>query len=136
MIIGGKISKVTVERLTDEPVKGFNVSVDVRNMTAKDKFVLIDYHYELEYKDKVGTLAFEGQVIFQGDDKQRKDILDKWAKTKELDPAFAEEVLNSITHTGRVLGTLYAFSIGLPAPIEANRYQLQRNAQASGKKAG
>ena len=134
MILGGKILKATVEKLSEEGVKGFGVSVDLRKMEIRDKVLVVDYFYQLEFSPKLAVMELSGQVYFQDEEKKMKEIKEKWEKTKDLDTAFAEDVLNAITHTGRVAGTLMSFVVGLPAPIESQRLSLSKE-KLSGKKA-
>lgn len=122
MIVGGKITKVSAERLADDTdSKGLGMDVSISDIELKDKLLRLSYKYALEYQPKKAVMHIEGEVLYAGDEKRLSDLAEGWKKTKKLDPSFAEEILNAITHTGMVVGTLLSFAIGVPAPIAGQK---------------
>ncbi len=135
MILGGKLFKASVEKFSEDSPKGFGVNVDLQKMELKDKLLVVDYAYALEYLPKVAKMELTGQLYYQEEEKKLKEIKENWEKTKDLDTAFAEDVLNAITHTGRVAGTLLSFAVGVPAPIESQKLTVEKPKPSSKKAA-
>ena len=134
MILGGKVTKVSVEKLADGNLKSFSVNVDFTNVEMKDKVLTVSYTYALDYQEKLAKLEVRGEMYYQADERRTADILSRWSKSKELDPQFAEEALNAITHTCKIVGTLASFAVGIPAPIESNKLTISKEGPT--KKAG
>ena len=122
MIVGGKIARVSAEKLSDDlDSKGLGMDVSIANIEFKDKLLFVAYKYSLEYQPKKAAMQIEGEIVYSGEEKRLSGLLDSWKKTRKLDPSFAEEILNAITHTGMVVGTLLSFAIGVPAPITGQK---------------
>ncbi len=122
MIVGGKITKVSAERNSDDiESKGLGMDVQIARIELKDRLLLLSYKYFLEYQPKKASMQIEGEIFYSGDEKTLSGLAEGWKKTKKLEPAFAEEILNAITHTGMVVGTLLSFAIGVPAPIAGQK---------------
>lgn len=135
MIVGGKITKVSAERLSDDAdSKGLGMDVSIEGIELKDGILRLTYKYALEYQPKKAEMRVEGEIFYSGEEKKLSGLADGWRKTKKLDPSFAEEVLNAITHTGMVVGTLLSFAIGVPAPIAGQKLSVSDKPPA--KKAG
>ncbi|MBU1197191.1 hypothetical protein KJ765_01630 [Candidatus Micrarchaeota archaeon] len=127
MIAGGKIFKAAVEKFSDATkVQGLDVNIHVSKMEIKDKMLFVDYDYFLEYRQKLARITISGQIFYQGEEKRLKEIKESWEKTKRLEPAFSEEILNSVAHTGMVVGTLLSFSVGIPAPITGQKFGVSK----------
>ncbi|MFH1106987.1 MAG: hypothetical protein V1787_03760 [Candidatus Micrarchaeota archaeon] len=136
MIVGGKIVSVSAEKSSDDmDFKGFNLDVSVVDMELKGQLLQVSYSYVLEYMPKRAFIRMQGVLFFDGDGKKLSGIVEDWKKTKKLEPAFAEEMLNSVTHTGMVAGTLLSFAIGVPAPISGQKFAVSAEPQRP-KKAG
>ncbi|MFH1200505.1 MAG: hypothetical protein V1708_05545 [Candidatus Micrarchaeota archaeon] len=135
MIVGGKITKVSAQKMSDDASStGLGVDISVSGMEAKDGMLNVSYKYILEYQPKKAEMQMEGIIYYQGEDKKLSEMAEAWKKSKKLDPAFAEEILNSVAHTGMVAGTLLSFAIGVPAPIASQKLAVSQVQPA--KKAG
>jgi hypothetical protein len=135
MIVGGKITKVSAHKMSDDiNSTGLGVDISIVGMEAKGGMLSVSYKYVLEYQPKKAELQMEGVIYYQGEDKKLSEMAEAWKKSKKLEPAFAEEILNSVSHTGMVAGTLLSFAIGVPAPIASQKLAVSE--QPPAKKAG
>ncbi|MFH1257361.1 MAG: hypothetical protein ABIG96_03945 [Candidatus Micrarchaeota archaeon] len=132
-IIGGKLTKTSAEKYVDTVVQtSLGVNLVIQSVELRQKMLVLKYVYEIDYKVKQGKMAMEGELHMQGSEKEMKDFEDRWKKNKQIEPALAENIMNSIKRTGMAIGTLLAFSVGIPAPIFDWQIKVNSNASSAG----
>ena len=120
MISGGKITSVEAKKLKEgASVSGMNVNIGIDDVHAEKDKLIFKYTYSIEYAPGVAEFKISGEIF--SDEKNAKQLEEKWKKDKNLEPALAEELLTAITYSGTTVGTLLAFSLGIQAPINVPR---------------
>lgn len=143
MISGGKILQLIGDRNKDKDgatVEGINFSINVDDMRFEKDRVVIRYAHTTTYSPDLATIKVVGELYVQNEPKV-KEIEEQWKKTKQLPPAFAEEVLNAINYSASTVGTLMAFGLNIRAPLSLPAARLapasgQLGQQRPGAKAG
>lgn len=131
-IIGGKITKTMAQKMVDNVTQAsLNLNLIVQEVSLKGKQVIVRYFYEVDYKEKQAKMEMHGEVFLTGTDKEMKEFEEKWRKTKQIDPLIAEQILNSVTYSGMAVGTLLAFSVGMPAPLTMQKFKVDVKQSAS-----
>ncbi|MFH0713821.1 MAG: hypothetical protein V1722_04265 [Candidatus Micrarchaeota archaeon] len=125
MITGGTIKKVSAERMKDGPNQGMNVNIQVKDAKFEGKNKLtVTYSYEINYTPDAGKMTLEGELHFEENDKEYKELKDSWDKTKQFPEKFASDMLTAVTYTCSAVGTLLAFAVNISAPINVPRARL------------
>jgi hypothetical protein len=132
MIIGGKINEVEIKRKKDAPTTGFDINVNIKSIVEeeKEKKIIIEYEYSVNYKPDVASMRIVGELI--GEFSNSKEILKEWEKSKKekrvakLPPEFSEEVLNAINYICSVNGTILARVLNIVPPIVMPKLQLEK----------
>src|SRR3989338_3643049 len=135
-IIGGKVTSVKAERLNGQEFKGFEVNVRIIDVKDAGKNLEINYQYINKYQDAYAELDIKGVINVEFDAKEKKMVLDEWAKAKQLPMAIAEEVLMAVNYSTSTVGTLLAFAINVNSPINVSRTRIMHpSPQLPGQKA-
>ncbi|MFH1750999.1 MAG: hypothetical protein ABH863_04940 [Candidatus Micrarchaeota archaeon] len=131
-IIGGRVTKAHAEKNADE-VRQTSLSLNlvIKEMSLKGKHLVVKYSYEIDYQPKLAKMSFEGEIFMQDTEKAMKAMEEKWKKSKNIDQPIAEQMLNSVTYTGMAIGSLLAFSVGIPAPITVQKFKVDQKPAAS-----
>lgn len=123
MITGGKITGVEAKRMKEgEAISGLNVNISIEDVHAEKSQLTVRYSYNIDYSDNVAQIKVKGELYL--DEKNAKELEEKWKKTKQIEPVMAEELLTAITYAGTATGTLLAFSINIQAPINVPRARI------------
>ncbi len=130
-IIGGRVTKTLAEKFVDS-VGNANLSLNlvIKDVKLKGKQLTVKYSYEINYREKLAKMEIEGELYMQDSEKSMKEFEEKYKKSKHIDPAVAEQLLNSITYTGMAIGSLLAFSVGVPAPITVQKFKVDNKPSA------
>ncbi len=133
-ITGGQILKVSAEKTKDEPNQGMNVNISINSLKVEKENIVINYTYSVQYAPDLAKITVVGEMHAKENEKAAKEIQDKWAATKTLPDATASEIITAVTYTGSAVGTLLAFAVGVPAPINIQKARIQ-NPKAENKAA-
>ncbi|MFH0971108.1 MAG: hypothetical protein V1835_00925 [Candidatus Micrarchaeota archaeon] len=130
-IIGGKVTKTLAEKYVENVSQtALAINLVIKSVELRGKQVAVKYLYEIDYKEKLAKMQMEGEIYLQDSDKAMKEMEEKWKKGKQIDQQIAEQLLNSITYSGMAVGTLLAFSVGIPAPITVQKFKVDTKASA------
>lgn len=130
-IIGGRVTKTMAEKLVDE-VRQTSLSLNlvIKDVNMKGKLLIVKYSYDIDYQPKLAKMYLEGEIYMQGSEKEMKEMEEKWKKSKNIEQPIAEMMLNSVNYTGMAIGSLLAFSVGIPAPITVQKFKVESKPSA------
>ena len=134
MIVGFGFTKLSAER--KEAAKGkidINNNVTIKNVEEADisfgdnKQNVIKFIFEFtsKYEPSVGTILFEGELLYMEDPKKTKEILTSWKKDKKIPKELMGGLLNTILTKCNVQALILSQEINLPSPIPLPKVQLQ-----------
>lgn len=134
MIVGFGFTKLNAEK--GQPSKGKidisnNVSIkDVREDSfslgsKKDQNVLrFIFEFTSKYEPNVGSILFEGEVLYLEGPKEAKEMLNNWKKDKKLPKEIMPGLLNTILTKCNVQALILSQEINLPPPIPLPKVQV------------
>ncbi|MBI2658213.1 hypothetical protein HYX08_05985 [Candidatus Woesearchaeota archaeon] len=134
MIVGFGFTKLSAER--KEAAKGkidINNNVTIKNVEesdlalGKDKQNVLRFLFEFtsKYEPSVGTILFEGELLFLEEPKKAKEILSSWKKDKKIPKELMAGLLNTILNKCNVQALILSQEINLPSPIPLPKVQMQ-----------
>jgi hypothetical protein len=131
-IIGGRVTKTLAEKYVDNVMQtNLSINMLIQDILIKGRNLHVKYSYEIDYKEKQAKMVLQGEVYLSGPEKEMKDMEEKWKKKKEIDTSIAEQLLNSVTYSSMAVGSLLAFSVGVPAPVTIQKFQVDKKPPAS-----
>lgn len=133
MIVGFGFTKLSAER--KEAAKGkidINNNVTIKNVEeadlslGKEKQNVIKFIFEFtsKYEPAIGTILFEGELLYMEDPKKVKEILSSWKKEKKIPKELMAGLLNTILTKCNVQALILSQEINLPAPIPLPKVQI------------
>lgn len=133
MIVGFGFTKLSAEK--NEAPKGKidinnNVSIkDVREDSlslGKDQQNVIKFIFEFtsKYEPSIGTILFEGELLYLEESKKAKEILNSWKKDKKIPKELMEGLLNTILTKCNVQALILSQEVNLPPPIPLPKVQM------------
>ena len=133
MIAGFGFTKLSAEK--HEPAKGkidINNNVSVKEarednfFIGKDKQGIIKFIFEFtsKYEPAIGTILFEGEILYLDEPKKIKEILNSWKKDKKISPEIMANLLNTILTKCNVQALILSQEINLPPPIPMPKVQM------------
>jgi hypothetical protein len=141
MIVGFGFTKISAEKR--ESAKGkidINNNVSIKDL-KEDNFALgsdkkqnvIKFIFEFtsKYEPKVGSILFEGNLMYMEEQKKAKAILDDWKKNKKLPKELMGGLLNTILTKCNVQALIMSQEVNLPPPIPLPKVQLNQQADKS-----
>jgi hypothetical protein len=130
-IIGGRVTKTMAEKHVEE-VRQTSLSLNlvIKEVALKGRHLVVKYSYDIDYQPKLAKMLIEGELYLQDSEKAMKELEEKWKKSKNLDQPIAEMMLNSVNYTGMAIGSLLAFSVGIPAPITVQKFKVDAKPSA------
>ena len=134
MIVGFGFTKLSAER--KEAAKGkidINNNVTIKSVEesdlslGKDKQNVIKFIFEFtsKYEPSIGTILFEGELLYMEDPKKVKEILASWKKDKKIPKELMGGLLNTILTKCNIQALILSQEINLPAPIPLPKVQIQ-----------
>ncbi|MBI2541773.1 hypothetical protein HYV80_03635 [Candidatus Woesearchaeota archaeon] len=139
MIVGFGFTKLNAEK--GEPAKGkidINNNVAIKNVQedsfslGKDKqqnVIKFNFEFTSKYEPNVGSILFEGELLYMEDSKKAKEILSDWKKDKKLPKEMMAGLLNTILTRCNVQALILSQQVNLPPPIPLPKVQMQTQAQ-------
>lgn len=133
MIVGFGFTKLSAEKR--EGAKGkidINNNVSIKNVEeadlslGKEKQNVIKFVFEFtsKYEPAVGTILFEGELLFLEEPKKAKEILNSWKKDKKLPKELMAGLLNTILTKCNVQALILSQEVNLPPPIPMPKVQV------------
>ena len=134
MIVGFGFTKLSAER--NEAAKG---KVDISNnviiknveevdlVLGKDKENVIKFLFEFtsKYEPNIGSILFEGELLYLDDVKKIKEILGSWKKDKKIAKELVPGLLNSILTKCNIQALILSQEINLPTPIPMPKVKVE-----------
>ena len=134
MIVGFGFTKLSAER--KEAAKG---KIDINNNVAikdvqednlalgKDKsqnILKFIFEFTSKYEPNVGSILFEGELLYMEEPKKAKEILNDWKKSKKLPKELMGGLLNTILTKCNVQALILSQQVNLPPPIPLPKVQI------------
>ena len=133
MIVGFGFTKLSAEK--HETAKG---KIDINNnVSIKDikedsfsfgnnsqnvlKFI---FEFTSKYEPAIGTILFEGELLYMEDPKKTKEILTSWKKEKKIPKELMAGLLNTILTKCNVQALILSQEVNLPPPIPMPKVQI------------
>ncbi len=133
MIVGFAFTKISAEK--KEGYKGKidinnNVSIkdvaeDSLNLAKEKQNVLkVKFEFSSRYEPGVGSIIFEGNLLYLEDQKKAKEVLGSWKKDKKLPKEMMANLLNTVLTKCNVQALILSQDINLPSPIPMPKVQI------------
>ncbi|MBI1935333.1 hypothetical protein HYS31_02730 [Candidatus Woesearchaeota archaeon] len=137
MIVGFGFNKLSVEK--KETPKGKvdinnNVTIkaleesDVKLGNDKQNVLRFVFEFTSKYEPSIGTILFEGELLYMEDAKKAKDMLASWKKDKKLPKELMAALLNAILSKCNVKALILSQEVNLPPPIPMPKVQMAQEA--------
>lgn len=131
-IIGFNFTKILVEKKT-----GLKGNVDIKNNVSvanvenadfslgdsKQKALKFSFEFTSEYKPEIGTMLFNGELLYMSDQAKQDEIVKGWKKNKQVPKEVMGEILNTILMRCNVEALVLSRDVNLPPPIPLPRVQ-------------
>ncbi len=126
MIVGNKVTRIEAAREKQEPRKGLNFKINIKDVNIAAKRVDITYEYTAEYTEGIGHITLEGVMPAEEEKALLNEIKKEWAEKKKLPQNYAEVILNAINYFSGINGVLAARIVNLSPPIVPPRFTLTK----------
>ena len=134
MIVGFGFTKLSAEK--GEQPKGkidINNNVTVKDVKEADislgkgnqnvlKFM---FEFTSKYGPNVGTILFEGELLYLEDSKKTKEILSMWKKDKKIPKELMGSLLNAILTKCNVKALILSQEVNLPPPVPLPKVRVE-----------
>ena len=133
MIVGFGFTKLSVEKNSAPKGKvDINNNVTIKDVQednfslGKDKQDVLRFIFEFtsKYEPAIGTILFEGELLYLEDTKKVKEILSSWKKDKKIPKEIMAGLLNTILTKCNVQALILSQEVNLPPPIPMPKVQL------------
>ena len=142
-IVGFDFTKIDAEKKS--PIKGkinINNNVAIKNVeeqnlhlgNEKQNAIKFQFEFTSKYDPGIGAITLGGDIIFMGDPKKVKEILDGWKKDKKLPKDISANILNNVLTRCNVQALILSRDLNLPSPIPLPKVQLDQEKPAETKK--
>ena len=133
MIVGFGFTKLSAER--NEAAKGkidINNNVTIKNVEEADisfgknnqSVIKFLFEFTSKYEPNIGTILFEGELLYMEEPKKAKEILAGWKKDKKVPKELMAGLLNTILTKCNIQALILSQEINLPAPIPLPKVQM------------
>ena len=133
MIVGFGFTKLSAQKNSSATGKiDINNNVSVKDAKedsfsmGKDRQSIIKFIFEFtsKYEPSIGTILFEGEVLYLDEPKKIKEILGAWKKDKKISGEIMANLLNTILTKCNVQALILSQEINLPPPIPMPKVQM------------
>ena len=133
MIVGFGFTKLSAQR--NEAAKGkidINNNVTIKSVEEADisfgknnqSVIKFLFEFTSKYEPNVGTILFEGELLYMEEPKKSKEILSGWKKDKKVPKELMAGLLNTILTKCNIQALILSQEINLPAPIPLPKVQI------------
>ena len=129
-VASSRVTSIQGTRDSLNPVESLSLNINFDNIKFEKSMLKVNFTYTVTYTTDAGKIVVSGELSLE--DSNMKKIEDDFKKTKNLSVDVAEEIVNAASFTGSAAGTLVAYGLNLPAPINTSRAKLTPQAQAKG----
>ena len=135
MIVGFGFTKLIAEK--KDAAKGkidINNNVSIKDVVeddlalGKEKQNVLKFIFEFtsQFEPNVGTIDFEGELLYMEDPKKNKELLASWKKDKKIPKEVMGGLLNTILTKCNVQALILSQQVNLPPPIPMPRVQMSQ----------
>ena len=138
MIVGFGFTKLSAEK--GEQAKGkidINNNVSIKDVKedsfplGKDKeqnVIKFIFEFTSKYEPNVGTILFEGELLYMEEAKKAKEIISSWKKEKKVPKELMAGLLNTILTKCNIQALILSQQVNLPPPIPLPKVQMAQQA--------
>ena len=133
-IIGFNFNKINVER--KQEVAGGKI--DIKNNVAivgvdksdisvgkSDSQKVAKFNFDVNYEPKIGSMLFNGEVLYLGETKVIEELVEQWKKDKTLPKEIMAGVINTVLNRSNIQALILSQQINLPPPIQMPKVQVE-----------
>ena len=142
-IVGFDFTKIDAEKKA--PIKGkisINNNVTIKNVEeqnlnlGKEKQNALKFQFEFvsKYDPDLGQIKLVGDLIYMGEPKKVKEILDGWKKDKKLPKDISAGILNNVLVKCNIQALILSRELNLPSPIPLPKVQIDQEKADSNTK--
>lgn len=133
MIVGFGFKKLSAEKYDAAAGKiDINNNVSIKDVQedsfsfGKEKQSILKFMFEFtsKYNPSVGTILFEGELLYLEDQKKIKEILSSWKKDKKVPKEIMAGLLNTILTKCNIQALILSQEVNLPPPIPLPKVQV------------
>ena len=84
---------------------------------SEQQSLKFSFEFASKYEPDLGSIKFEGEVIYLIDKKTADKLLEGWKKNKRLEQPTMTNLLNNILNKCNIEALILSKEMGLPAPI-------------------
>ena len=143
-IVGFNFTKITAEK-GDSPIKGKidiknNVSItDVEEAklalgSSAHKTARFTFDFSAIYEPKIGSIKFNGDVLYMSDAAKVDELVKSWKKNKKVPQEVMAGVINTVLNKCNVQALIISQQINLPSPIPLPKVQTNQPKAETAKK--
>ncbi len=124
-IIGFNINKINA--IKEKDITGqLEIKSDLKIVKVSEESVYLDkkksalkfsFDFLVNYEPKYANILINGDVMFLEDEGKAKDIVEKWKKTKKLEPELLERLFNNILMKCNIKTLMISQDLNLPPHI-------------------
>ena len=134
-VVGFNFTKISAHKLS--PIKGkINIQnrVSITNVEKaeipigkeKQHGVKFFFSYVSKYEPKIGTVDLEGDLLYLGDEKLAKSVLDEWKKNKKIPKNVMGPVLNTVLTKCNLQALVTSKDVNLPPSVPLPKVQIKQ----------
>jgi hypothetical protein len=112
--ITGKVkadNNLTLNKVTEAKLMG----------SSTQKGIEFAFSFKVNYEPGIGTIEFDGKIVYMGTQEKVKETLADWDKKKKLPQDVLEEVYNHLLHRLNIEALLVAKEMQLPSHLPMPR---------------
>ncbi len=129
-VIAFNFTKIAGERKSGAAGK-LNVQNQTKILDVKEspvgnqKALMFLFQHTSKYEPGFATLTLEGEVLVLSNEKEVKDTLASYAKTKQFGPELTQKVFNNVLTRTSMESLILAKDLNLPAPFKLPRIEVK-----------
>ena len=134
MIVGFGFTKLSAEK--NDAAKGkidINNNVSIKDVleddlslgNEKQNVIKFKFEFTSKYEPNIGTIFFEGELLYLEEPKKIKEVLSSWKKDKKIPKELMAGLLNTILTKCNVQALILSQEVNLPPPIPMPKVQVQ-----------
>ncbi len=133
-IVGFEFTKINVQKKETATGKiniANNVGIvdiqksDMQLGKSKQHGLKFLFEYKSLYEPNFARIELGGVVLYLGEEKKTKEILEGWQKEKKIKKDIAEKIINSILTKCNIQSILLSNTVNLPPPVPMPKVNVQ-----------
>jgi len=136
-IVGFNFAKINVERKEVQRGKiniSNNVAIkdvestDISLGKEKQNALKFTFEFTSKFEPKIGSILLGGDLIYLGDVKKVKEVLDGWKNDKSIPKDVMTSILNTVLTKCNIQALILSQDVNLPPPVPLPRVQTSAEA--------